>query len=315
MVTGQVRAFVRRHPAVRHATRQLRIRLPRRLGGLDPARVPPRVRRFSLMLPRRADGPAGGPDELRISVPGDLSIPARLHRYGLAGYRPDALACFLAALETVRPGAVLDVGANVGVYAALAAARSGRDVYAFEPCPQAARAARAIAADNGLRMEVVDLALSNHTGSARLHLSATSDATNSLTPGFRPEVGRIPVRVGQLSHWREEAGAAPAIIKIDTGSTEPDVVAGGLEVLRRFRPWVLCEVLPGRGIGDRLTALLDPLDYHWYRLDGPPPHAPRPSITDGPGRRGRMWLFAPSPAPDRLWTRARQWREALDRCR
>src|SRR5690606_24318232 len=196
MVTGQVRAFVRRHPAVRHATRQLRIRLPRRLGGLDTARVPPRVRRFTLLLPRRADGPAGGPDELRISVPGDLSIPARLHRYGLAGYRPDALACFLAALETVRPGAVLDVGANVGVYAALAAARSGRDVYAFEPCPQAGRAARAIAADNGLRMEVVDLALSNHTGSARLHLSATSDATNSLTPGFRPEVGRIPVRVG-----------------------------------------------------------------------------------------------------------------------
>ncbi|GAB3490014.1 hypothetical protein GCM10027440_37830 [Nocardiopsis coralliicola] len=295
---------------MRHATRQLRIRLPRSLGGIDPTRVPPRIRRFDLALPVRPGAPRTGPGVLHITAPGDLAIPARLHRRGLADYRPHALSFYLAALELVRPGAVLDVGANVGVFAALAAARSRRRVFAFEPSPQAARTARTIAAENGLGVEVVDLALSNHSGTGQLHLSATSDATNSLNPGFRPRVGRLPVEVRPLAHWREEANVAPAVIKIDTESTEPDVISGSLEVLRRFRPWVLCDVLPGRSTGDRLTALLEPLDYYWYELSGTA-CAPRTSITGGPGRTGSMWLFAPSPVPEHMWRRAAEWRAAL----
>ncbi|MDA2809420.1 FkbM family methyltransferase [Nocardiopsis sp. RSe5-2] len=314
MVAGQVRAFVQRHPAVRHATRRIRIRLPLSLGGIDPQRVPPRVRRFDLPLPRRAGAPRTGPDTLSVRAPGDLWTPGRLHARGLPGYRPDALACFLAVLEHARPGAVLDVGANVGVYAALAAARTRRRVFAFEPAPRAARAARAIAADNGLNMDVVELALSNHSGSGLLRLSP-DDASNSLLPGAGPAAGRVTVPVRPLSHWREEAGVLPSVVKISTCASEPDVVSGSLEVLRRFRPWVLCDVGPGYGIGQRLTALLEPLDYHWYRVSGRPPYSPQPSISEGASRRGGMWLFSPTPAPEGLWASAEAWRTAIDDCR
>ncbi|MBB6173430.1 FkbM family methyltransferase [Nocardiopsis mwathae] len=313
-----MRAFVRRHPAVRHATRQIRVRLPQSLGGLDPARLPPKTRRFDLALPRREGAGAFpvGPDRLSIEAPGDSWIPRCLDLTGLAGYDREALACFLAVLEHARPGSVLDVGANMGLYAALAAARTRRRVYAFEPAPDTAATARAVAAANGLGIEVVELAASNHGGTGHLHLSMASDASNSLVPGFRPALGRIEVEVDTLSHWRERAGTAPAVIKIDTEGNEPDVIAGALEILRRFRPFVFCAVLPDQGIEERLMALLEPVDYQWYRLVGAPPYPPRPAIGGiVPGVEQTMWMFAPAPVPDRVWATALEWHAAIGACR
>jgi len=308
-----MRAFVRRYPAVRYATRQIRIRLPQRLGGLDPAHVPPRVRRFDVALPRRDGWRGAGPSSLTVTAPGDYRVPRRLDQGGLAAYEPEALACFLAALEHARPGAVLDVGANIGLYAALAAARSRRRVHAFEPAPRIADTAQAIARDNGLGVEVVRLALSNHSGTAALRLSPVADTANSLTTGTGPQFSRVPVAVETLSHWRERAGSAPSIVKIDTGGTEPDVVAGALEVLRRFRPWVFCEVRPDHGAEERLMALLEPFGYCWYHLCGDPPYPLRAMIVGrGPDPVQRMWLFTPEPVPERVWRTARDWYQALD---
>ncbi|MUL39776.1 FkbM family methyltransferase [Streptomonospora sp. PA3] len=307
-----MRAFVHRYPAVRYATRQIRIRLPQRLGGLDRAHVPPWVRRFDLALPRRAGWGPAVPASLRVTAPGDYLVPLRLQHSGLAGYEPETLACFLAALEYARPGAVLDVGANVGLYAALAAARSRRRVYAFEPAPRIADTAQAIARENGLGVEVVRLALSNHSGTGALRLSPVADTANALAADARPLLGRVPVAVETLSHWRERAGAAPAVVKIDTVGTEPDVIAGALEVLRRFRPWVFCEVRPDHGVEERLMALLEPFGYCWYHLCGDPPYPLRAVIAGrAPDPAQRMWLFAPEPVPERVWDTARAWYGSL----
>jgi FkbM family methyltransferase len=308
-----MRAFVRRHPVVRQTTRRIRSRMPLRLGGIDPAMVPPRVRRFELALPRRPDADQTGPNALVLAAPCEQWVPKRLEEVGLAGYEPETLACFLAVLEHAAPGAVLDVGANVGLYALLAAARSRRPVYAFEPTPALARTARRLASANGLSLEVVRLALGDHSGTASLRLSSQSDASNSLAAGFRPERGRVRVKVETLSRWCERAGARPAVIKIDTETTEPDVVAGGLTALRRFRPWVLCEVLPGHGVEERLMTLLTPLGYTWHHLGDDPP-CPAREVIGGRGSRPdeRMWLFAPTAPDDALWESTRAWRRALD---
>ncbi|WP_193789923.1 FkbM family methyltransferase [Streptomonospora alba] len=312
MVHGQMRAFVHRYPAVHYATRQIRIRLPQRLGGLNPAQVPPRERRFELALPRRAGSGGADRSSLTITAPGDYRVARRLHQGGLASYEPETVACYLAALEHTRPGAVLDVGANIGLYAALAAARSRRRVYAFEPAPRIADTAQAVSRDNGLGVEVVRLALSNHSGTAALRISPVADTANTLTPDTRTQLGRVLVRVETLSHWRERAGAAPSIVKIDTEGTEPDVVAGAFEVLRRFRPWIFCEVRPEHGAEERLMALLEPFGYCWYHLCGEPPYPLRAVIVGrGPDPGQRMWLFAPEPVPERVWHTARDWYRAL----
>lgn len=315
MVSDPVRAFVRRHPNVRYATRRIRARLPQVLGGIDPERIPPRVRSFPLALPRCAGRIPLGPDSVTVTVPGDLWVPRRLEQEGVAGYEPRAVACFLAVLEHAQPGAVLDIGANIGLYALLAAARSRRRVYAFEPTPEVADAARAIAKDNGLRVRVEEVALSNHTGTGLLRLSATSEVSNSLAAGFRPELSRIPIQVHTASRWRERDNIVPAVLKVDTGPTAPDVIAGALEVMRRFRPWILCEVLPGHGIEERLMALLEPLHYSWHRVEGDPPHPPQALLTDHSFRSDApVWLFAPELPGTAFWEAVRLWDTAVQAC-
>lgn len=314
MVVNRIRNFLRRHPATRQAVRKVRVRLPRRLGGISPARLPSQ-RRFELALPRPEDDTRDGPTSLSFTVPSGLWLPRKLEQDGLAGFEPETLACFLATLDHARPGAVLDVGANVGVYALLAAARCRRHVQAFEPAPYIARTAQALATANRLPVEVLELAMGDRAGDAVLTLSSTSDASNSLAAGFRPEAGRIEVRVDTLSRWCERTGTSPAVIKIDTETTEPDVIAGGFHTLRESRPWVFCEVLPGHGVEARLMELLRPLDYTWHQLGEELP-SPARTVIDGriSGPEQRMWLFAPEEPPDTLWEHTRAWRRALDLC-
>ncbi|MFE9245219.1 FkbM family methyltransferase [Nocardiopsis sp. NPDC006938] len=317
MVQDQLRALVHRYPLVRFATRQLRVHLPRSLGGLDPARVPPRNRRFTLALPRPEDDRRPvGPDTITLQLSGDLTVPRRLAASGLARHEPDSLASFMAILDHTRPGAVLDVGAGVGVYSMLAAARSRRPVFAFEPTPELAAAARSVSSSGDLGFGVVDLALSNHNGSGHLRRALHNDMCNRLVPTARLGLSHITVRTSTLSRWNESAATFPTVVKIDTSGTEPDVVAGGLEVLRRFRPWVMAKVRPDRGVEERLMALLDPLEYLWFPISGDPPYEAREEIC---GRSSpaweRMWMFAPEEPPSGFWDSVSVWRAALRACR
>lgn len=316
MVQDQLRALVHRYPIVRFATRQLRVHLPKRLGGLDPARVPPRNRRFQLTLPRPADDRRRvGPDTLTLQLPGDLTVPRRLAASGLARYEPDSLASFMAILDHTRPGAVLDIGAGVGVYSMLAAARTRRPVFSFEPTPEIASAARAVSASADLGFSVVDLALSNHNGTGHLRRALHNDMCNRLVHTTRFGLAHVTVRTATLSRWNETAAAYPTVVKIDTAGTEPDVVAGGLEVLRRFRPWVLAKVRPDRGVEERLMALIDPLEYLWFPISGDPPYEARTEIS---GRASpaweRMWMLAPEEPPSEFWESVTVWRKALEAC-
>ena len=313
MVTDQLREIVRRYPMVRFAARRLRVRLPRSMGGLDPSRVPPRNRSFTLALPE--GGAADGPRELALHLPGYLTVPRRLAAHGLAGHGPDSLACFLAMLDRARPGAVLDAGAGVGVYAMLAATRSQRQVFAFEPTPEIALAARSVAEATGRGFTVVETALSNHTGSAYLRRARHNDMCNTIGRPRRQDLSGTTVKAATLARWCESSGCSPAVVKIDTAGTEPDVVAGGLEVLRRFRPWILVKVRPSRGLEERLMALLDPLEYTWYAVNGRPPYPPSPEIAAlaSPAWE-RMWLLSPDPVEEDFWEAARSWRTALAAC-
>ncbi|MEV2276395.1 FkbM family methyltransferase [Nocardiopsis sp. NPDC049922] len=316
MVTDQLRALVRRYPMVRFATRQIRVHLPRRLGGLDPARVPPWNRDLTVVLPRLETGtPPTGPDSIALRLPGDLTVPRRLAASGFTRHEPDSLACFLAMLDHAPPGAVLDVGSGVGVYSILASARTERAVFAFEPTPEIASAARVVSRSADLGFTVVELALSNHNGTAHLRRARHNDMCNTIVHTSRADLAHIPVAVVTLCRWNEEASVRPSVLKVDTAGTEPDVVAGGLEVLRRHRPWMLVKVRPDRGLEERLMALLDPLEYTWYPVSGPPPYEPRPEIA---GRASpaweRMWMFTPSPAPEAFWSSVSAWRRALEEC-
>lgn len=237
---------------------------------------------------------------LTMTAPVDLMVPRKLAENGLAAYESSAVPCFLAAIGAAGPGAVLDIGANVGLYAALGAACSDREVVAFEPFPTLAEVAERLSADNDLNFRVESIALGSENGEATLYLSDSSDSSNSLAAGFRESTRQIEVPVETLDAYVRRTGTVPAVLKIDTESTEPEVLFGSAETLRDHRPWVLCEVLAGRG-EDRLTEAMIPHGYHWFHITSEVPYPPATEIAGDRTYRDLMWLFAPEAPDESFW--------------
>ena len=304
---ARVPEMVRRHPRLHRLAGRVR-RLIRRRATAPAAAV----RRIHVALPvppTAPDRPAGR-DGLILTAPRGMYVPRRLAAGGLAGYEPRVIATFLAAVDLAGPGSVLDVGANVGLYAALASALTGREaVWAFEPTPDLARTARRFAADNGLPYRVETIALGAEEGTATFYLSDTADTSNSLREGFRTSSRQLEVAVERLDHWCARRDVVPAVVKVDTETTEHDVISGGAEVLGRHRPFILCEVL--RNYERRITEVIEPLGYHWYHISGEPPYERVDALVGDPEYRDLMYLFAPEPPTEEFWGAVRAWDESL----
>jgi FkbM family methyltransferase len=245
-----------------------------------------------------------------MTAPRGMLVPRMLDEAGLAGYEPETLAVYLAAVDLAPAGTVLDIGANVGVYGLLARALSDRDVHAFEPVPELAQVAIATGVTNRLTYGVSRLAVGREPGEATFYLSDSSDSSNSLNPTFRQSTRSLTVTVTTLDEYVETHGLVPAVVKIDAETGEPDVLAGGHETLRTHRPWLLLEVLPGR-TEKAVAAEMEPWGYTWYRCVGEPPYAASTDLAVNDGTAAPMWLMLPEPATDEFWNRALQWLAAL----
>ena len=200
---------------------------------------------------------------------------------GWRAYEPETAPLFFRL--AARASLTLDVGAYVGFYSLLAghANPEGR-VLAFEPLPAIHERLRGNVARNRLdNVACVAAAAGREDGRAALyHVSRGLPSSSSLSRPFMGtcDVTATPVEVVRLDRLLAERGVARVdLVKIDTESTEPDVLAGMREVLGRDRPTIVCEVLAGRGSEAALTELLAPLGYAFHLL-----------TPSGPVRRQRV---------------------------
>lgn len=283
-------------------------RFYRRIRGLPPP--PPTTGSWQVWvrLPTPARSGAGG---LLFEAPVGLTMPRILQAKGLAGYEREALACFLAVLDTAPAGPVWDVGANIGVFALLAASLTDRDVLAFEPTPETLLVASNTAVSNHLRVDCRQLALGAESALKTFYLSTKSDTSNSLQAGFKPSHASIDVQVDTIDRLVEASQQPPAVLKLDTEMTEPDVLRGGMVTVSEHRPWILCEVLPRQAEGV-LQAEIEPHGYHWYPIDDADP-LERKDVLIG-NNTYPMWLFAPEVPEPEFWARMSYWRTALEKC-
>ncbi|PKW26427.1 FkbM family methyltransferase [Phycicoccus duodecadis] len=273
----------------------------------------PTRRVFDLAVPLLPPaGAAGGVGtrELHFDVPRGMYVGRVLSQRRLAGYEPNAFAAFLAALDHGPDGSVLDIGANIGIYGLVAAAVTDRTVRAVEPTPDLAEAARRVAADNGLGLTVEEIALGETEGRATLYLSDTTDSSNSLNPAFRPHSREIDVRVRTVDDWVAEHGEPPGVMKIDTETTEYQVIRGASRTIAEHRPWLFVEVLAGRS-EEELREAIAPHGYTYYHLDGPGARPEAPVIQGDPTHAALMYLLAPAPVDDAYWARVSAWEDAI----
>lgn len=291
--------------------RVLRRILPDRLVAWRPA-----TRSFFLVMPAPPDGlgPAvrttAEPARIRIEAPFRLYVPRLLEDGGVARYEPETMAAFLAAISLNEPAEVFDVGANVGLFSVMASSTTRAHATGFEPTPQLAETFRSIVRANGLDCAVEELALGSSSGTATLYLSAKTDSSNSLKAGFRPATGTVEVDVERLDDYVRRTGRRPGVMKVDTETTEPDVLAGGLELLRNHRPWIVCEVLANQTEA-ALTDILAGLGYHYHRLWPGEVPVERDAIVGDPTWLHRDWLFTPDPLPPAFAAHYTAWREAI----
>lgn len=115
-----------------------------------------------------------------------------------------------------------------------------------------------------------------------------------------------------LDHWVEQSGIRPAVIKVDTETTEPAVLAGAMGVLKQLRPWVFCEVLAEGDAGDVITGMMQPLGYTFYHLTRAGRLTEEARVVGDETNDHFMWLLAPEPLGDDHWDRSVQWARALE---
>lgn len=134
-----------------------------------------------------------------------------------------------------RPGwTVVDVGANVGVFA-VRQAQMGARVVAFEPNPDCARRLLATVSGNGLdRITLVPRALGAEPGAATLVVGGSTLAGSIVGTPEDGAVERFRVEVDTLDRVAErlELGRID-LLKVDVEFAEVDVLRGATRTLPR----------------------------------------------------------------------------------
>jgi len=166
-------------------------------------------------------------------------------------------------------GAMVDVGANSGIYSAMALQRR-RWVAAFEPVPEEATRLRRLVGARGI---VHQVGLSDYCGKAVLHVPYADDGVITTRSSLEANVDAdlsyrdIEVNVATLDSF---CLSGIAFLKIDVEGHELSVLRGATETIMRSRPNLLVEVEEPRAPGcfQAVSDFLTSLDYCGFWFDG-----------------------------------------------
>lgn len=210
---------------------------------------------------------------------GDDWVSNQVYWRGWSGYEPETTPIFFRLAQSAN--VTIDVGAYVGYFTLLAAHANPRGrVFAFEPLNEIyerlIRNVRLNLLDN---VECTECAVAEVEGRAEFfHHTTHMPTSSSLSYEFMhssagsAELVSSNVPLVSIDRFvREKKIDRVDLVKIDTESTEPQVLRGMSATLHKDHPAIVCEVLPGRGTETILEEILEPLGYRYYLLtpDGP----------------------------------------------
>jgi FkbM family methyltransferase len=175
-------------------------------------------------------------------------------------YEPNVTSVVRRALR--RGMGMIDIGANIGVFALLAAARVGASGYvlAVEPNPANARLIEASRLLNGFdHLIVCQAAAGREIGMLGLHSSDSNGTTSPLgAEALLQDAQTVPAMpIDSLVSARQHID----VIKIDVEGAEYLALQGCETILRRWQPFLVSEFSPG--LLESISGIA-PVDYlHW----------------------------------------------------
>jgi FkbM family methyltransferase len=209
-------------------------------------------------------------ETLRLWSRADDWISTQIFWGGISGYEPEAVPLWFHLAEDAE--VIVDVGAFVGYMTLLAALANRRArVVSLEPYPPTFhRLLRNLEINRVDNVDAVNIAAGSAEGTAVLHHARDGFSSGaSLNPAHLEAITdlvktEVPVR--RLDSLFGELGLERVdLIKLDTETTEPDVIEGAATTIARDLPHIVCEVLNGYSAA-RLTRMLTPLGYRFYEL-------------------------------------------------
>lgn len=203
----------------------------------------------------------------RLENRDDMDLVARQIARG--AYEPPLPMLMMATLVRSE-GIFVDVGANTGVYTVMAGEiAANRSIVAFEPLGPVVEILKRNIEANGLgdRVRLIEVALSDTTGTAKLHLPDPGhglvETSASLESDFQPAHSACEVPVKRL----DDIGIADpvAVIKVDIEGHEHAFLRGARDTIMRDRPIIFAEVV-GPARRGAIGAFLHSVDYMDFRL-------------------------------------------------
>ncbi len=172
--------------------------------------------------------------------------------------------------ELVEEGKIVwDVGANVGLFAFSAAAKTGStgSVIAFEPDIEMQRLLhRSVAKQQKDRafVEIIPVAITHEAGIKTFCIAKRSSSANYLEGKGTTQTGGVSdartvscVSLDWVSNFRPP----PNILKIDVEGAEIEALKGAVKLLEEHRPIIICEVA-----GENSIEVFELLTSHGYRI-------------------------------------------------
>lgn len=195
------------------------------------------------------------------------------------------LECVISKIINSEAGAFIDVGVNLGqTLIKVKSAKIDQDYYGFEPNPACHYLLEElIKCNNFINCTLIPLGLSNENGILTLITRDQVDGSGTLVSNFRDDGNKVfsqkkfvSVFTGDLVLNSLNINSL-ALIKIDVEGGELEVIQGLKISISRFRPYILCEILPtydGSSGSNRLRkerqeellALLRSLSYYFCRI-------------------------------------------------
>ncbi|MBC7227533.1 MAG: FkbM family methyltransferase [Thermoflexales bacterium] len=187
------------------------------------------------------------PNGSRVWIGNDQAGHALLP-YCIGKYEHEFTQLFLRFLRQLGPGeCVVDLGANVGYYAVMAAWQlrhfEGSLVFAFEPNPHAFKHLRSNKTLNGLNnLVAVQQAVGNQTGWITLYINPNGITFGSLQPYLSHLVEQCEVQMTTLDEFLSQYPMSRiGLIKMDIEGAELLALQGAKKTLEKFRPVIFYE--------------------------------------------------------------------------